>query len=78
MCSSDLSYVTKRMVNPRLRGWKSNVMDHHYSKDMYFLKPVSEAAVTVEDPAESPLAPGSADTPTDSTAEDAPAKESEG
>jgi oligopeptide transport system substrate-binding protein len=36
------SYVTKRMVNPRLKGWQSNVMDHHYSKDMYFLKAVDE------------------------------------
>ncbi len=35
------TYVTKRMVNPRLKGWQSNVMDHHYSKDMYFLKAVS-------------------------------------
>ena len=32
------TYVTKRMVNPRLLGWESNVMDHHYSKHMYFLK----------------------------------------
>ena len=36
------TYVTKRMVNPRLKGWQSNVMDHHYSKDMYFLKADSE------------------------------------
>jgi hypothetical protein len=36
------SYVTKRMVNPRLKGWQSNVMDHHYSKDMYFLKAADE------------------------------------
>ena len=36
------TYVTKRMVNPRLQGWKSNVMDHHYSKDMYFLKPETQ------------------------------------
>jgi len=40
------TYVTKRMVNPRLKGWQSNVMDHHYSKDMFFLK-----AVTDETPA---------------------------
>ena len=26
------------MVNPRLKGWESNVMDHHYSKHMFFLK----------------------------------------
>lgn len=32
------TYVTKRMVNPRLVGWESNVMDHHYSKHMFFLK----------------------------------------
>ena len=35
------SYVTKRMVNPRLKGWESNVMDHHYSKHMFFLKAAS-------------------------------------
>ncbi len=38
------TYVTKRMVNPRLKGWQSNVMDHHYSKDMYFLKAASDEA----------------------------------
>ena len=32
------------MVNPRLKGWQSNVMDHHYSKDMYFLKAATEEA----------------------------------
>ena len=36
------TYVTKRMVNPRLQGWQSNVMDHHYTKHMYFLKAESE------------------------------------
>jgi oligopeptide transport system substrate-binding protein len=47
------SYVTKRMVNPRLKGWQSNVMDHHYSKDMYFLKAADEenpAAPAVTEP----------------------------
>ena len=49
------TYVTKRMVNPRLKGWQSNVMDHHYSKDMYFLKaasdepPATAAAVEVNE-----------------------------
>lgn len=46
------TYVTKRMVNPRLQGWQSNVMDHHYSKHMYFLKPetqeLEEVRVTTE------------------------------
>ena len=36
------TYVTKRMVNPRLVGWESNVMDHHYSKHMFFLKAASD------------------------------------
>jgi len=49
------TYVTKRMVNPLLKGWQSNVMDHHYSKDMYFLKaatdelPAAEAATGDQD-----------------------------
>lgn len=38
------TYITKRMVNPRLKGWQSNVLDHHYSKDMYFLKPEEMAS----------------------------------
>ena len=41
------TYVTKRMVNPRLTGWQSNVMDHHYSKDMFFLKASSEEPAPV-------------------------------
>lgn len=72
------SYVTKRMVNPRLKGWESNVMDHHYSKHMYFLKPVSEEAMTVEDPAEQPETSDSVDSTADSAAEDVPVKEPEG
>ncbi|GMR14667.1 MAG: ABC transporter substrate-binding protein [Gammaproteobacteria bacterium] len=36
------TYVTKRLVSPRLRGWESNVMDHHYSKYMFLLKTVLE------------------------------------
>ncbi len=38
------TYVTKRLVDPRLRGWQSNVMDHHYTKDMFLLKTAQEAA----------------------------------
>ncbi|MGD9264771.1 MAG: peptide ABC transporter substrate-binding protein [Lysobacterales bacterium] len=40
------SYVNKRMVNPLLRGWGSNVLDHHYSKDMFLLKTAAEVAAT--------------------------------
>ena len=32
------TYVTKRLVDRHLRGWESNVMDHHYSKHMFLLK----------------------------------------
>ena len=42
------TYVTKRMINPRLKGWQSNVMDHHYSKHMFFLKAASDVTEAVE------------------------------
>ena len=42
------TYVTKRMVSPRLKGWQSNVMDHHYSKDLFFLKTAAEAQAEAE------------------------------
>jgi len=32
------TYVTKRLVNPHLRGWQSNVMDHHPTRNMFKLK----------------------------------------
>ena len=41
------TYVTKRMVNPLLKGWQSNVMDHHYSKDMFFLREASDEPTEV-------------------------------
>lgn len=50
------TYVTKRLVNPRLRGWESNIMDHHYSKNMFLLKAAvdgqQEATEAVEQNAE--------------------------
>jgi oligopeptide transport system substrate-binding protein len=36
------TYVTKRLVDPHLRGWETNVMDHHYSKHMFLLKSRAE------------------------------------
>jgi len=39
------TYVTKRLVDPHLRGWDHNVMDHHYSKHMFLLKSRPPAAV---------------------------------
>jgi oligopeptide transport system substrate-binding protein len=38
------SYVNKRMVTPLLKGWHSNVLDHHYSKDMFLVKTAAEVA----------------------------------
>jgi oligopeptide transport system substrate-binding protein len=32
------TYVTRRLVDSRIRGWQDNVMDHHYSRSMYILK----------------------------------------
>lgn len=50
------TYVTKRLVSPRLRGWDSNIMDHHYSKNMFLLKTAAEgeqsAVIETEDNAE--------------------------
>jgi oligopeptide transport system substrate-binding protein len=38
------SYVTKRLVNPHLRGWQPNVMDHHQSRYMFKLRSRSAGA----------------------------------
>ena len=32
------AYVTKRLVKTDVKGWENNIMDHHYSKHMYFFK----------------------------------------
>jgi oligopeptide transport system substrate-binding protein len=32
------TYVTKRVVKPWVRGWQSNLLDHHASRWMYVLK----------------------------------------
>ena len=31
-------YVSKRLVDPRLRGWENNIMDVHLSRHMYLLR----------------------------------------
>jgi len=33
-------YVSKRLVNPRLKGWQDNVMDHHLTRHMYLLRSI--------------------------------------
>jgi len=40
------TYVTKRLVNPHLRGWQNNVMDHHPTRNMFKLK--SREAMSTE------------------------------
>jgi oligopeptide transport system substrate-binding protein len=50
------TYVTKRLVSSRLRGWKNNVMDHHQTRHMFKLKWQNEQQVApvgnVPEPAE--------------------------
>ena len=43
------TYVTKRLVDPLLKGWEPNVMDFHPTQHMYLLRPASE--VTDDEPA---------------------------
>lgn len=31
-------YMTRRLIDPRLKGWQENVMDHHLTRHMYLLK----------------------------------------
>ena len=57
------TYVTKRMVNPRLKGWESNVMDHHYSKSMFFLKAEGETPPASPEPGEDASNPEEMDVP---------------
>jgi oligopeptide transport system substrate-binding protein len=40
------NYVTKRLIDPRLQGWKENVMDQHLTRHMYLVKPKSAAEVS--------------------------------
>jgi len=37
------TYVTKRLVNPLLKGWEPNVMDFHPSRQMFFVKSRAQA-----------------------------------
>ena len=64
------TYVTKRMVNPRLKGWQSNVMDHHYSKDMFFLKAQTDEMADTEPEELETTAPGEEQAGTEETAEE--------
>ena len=43
------TYVTKRLVDQHLRGWQTNVMDHHLTQHMFKLKSRAAAAVPQAD-----------------------------
>jgi oligopeptide transport system substrate-binding protein len=36
-------YVTKRLIDPRLKGWEENIMDYHLTRYMYLLKAQQDA-----------------------------------
>lgn len=37
-------YVSARLVKPALRGWQPNLLDHHYTRSMYFVPDPGEEA----------------------------------
>ncbi|HSH26229.1 MAG TPA: peptide ABC transporter substrate-binding protein, partial [Wenzhouxiangella sp.] len=39
-------YVTKRLIDPRLKGWKNNVMDQHLTRYMFLVKAKSAVDAT--------------------------------
>jgi oligopeptide transport system substrate-binding protein len=43
------SYVTKRLVDQRLKGWQNNVMDHHLTRYMYKLKSRAAEETAIEE-----------------------------
>ncbi len=65
------TYVSKRLVDPHVRGWQSNVMDHHYSRYMYKLKSQGRPVKGTGPGAETATEPAA-----QSTAERAPQPES--
>ncbi len=44
------TYVTKRLVDPHVHGWRNNVMDHHYSKHMYLLRTAGDPLIETPAP----------------------------
>jgi len=42
------TYVSKRLVDPRLQGWEENIMDHHLTRHMYLVRE-REASVAVDE-----------------------------
>ncbi len=46
------TYVSRRLVDPRLAGWEANIMDHHLSRHMFLLREQPAAALPLEAPVE--------------------------
>lgn len=57
------TYVTKRLVDPHLRGWQTNVMDHHQTRYMFKLR-----SKTPADPVRVPESNEDQQTPTTTAA----------
>jgi oligopeptide transport system substrate-binding protein len=51
------TYVSKRLVDPRLKGWEENIMDHHLTRHMYLVKERPVEAVEAEAEIENELEP---------------------
>jgi oligopeptide transport system substrate-binding protein len=65
------SYVTKRLVNPHLRGWQNNVLDHHPTRFMYKLRSRgAEDELPADPPAVEPGAIVLEELPDETTAEE--------
>ncbi|MBT8059987.1 MAG: peptide ABC transporter substrate-binding protein [Gammaproteobacteria bacterium] len=54
------TYVTKRLVNPHLRGWENNVMDHHQTRYMFLLRSRTAQDVAAQAPEPAPESEGEA------------------
>ena len=51
------TYVSKRLVDPRLQGWQENVMDQHLSRHMFLVRKkdeLSDSADPVDPPDQTP------------------------
>jgi oligopeptide transport system substrate-binding protein len=51
------TYVTRRLVDQHVKGWQSNVMDHHLSRYMYKLKSSAAEPPAAADPVVPPVEP---------------------
>jgi len=69
------TYVTKRLVSRQLRGWQTNVMDHHPTRHMFKLR-LRGAPQATPAAGERPAEPAGAETPSAPVAEE-PAPQAE-